>query len=353
MTASARSAHPLIEVLRPFAGRFLWAAAYFNAVVFGGMLGYRAIEGWPWLDCLYMSSITATSVGFMEVAPMDAAGRIFTMALMAFGVVGLGFWWALTTALIVETDLRGMWGRRKMERQLERLEGHHIVCGGGRTGRVIAEEMRQSRIPYVVVDRRRDRLDALAAAVEGIFVVEGDATKEATLQAAGIERARGLACCLSDDAENLLLCLTARGLRPTLPIVARADDPESLEKLRRAGATQTVSPNYTGAVRMASALVRPSVVSFLDAATSEGEIALRLEEVEIPGASPLAGRSLAQASIPQRTGLVVLALNRADRPQIHNPGPDPRIEAGDRVIVLGKPDQIERLRGYVRGASAD
>ena len=218
-------------------------------------------------------------------------------------------------------------------------------------GRVVVEELDTTGKPFVVIERDATRAAAILEQFPGILLIADDATKEHSLTEAGIERASGLAACLTDDAENLLLCLTARGMRSDMTIVARAAYQESLDKLRRAGADHVMSPIVTGGIRIASMLLRPSVVSYLDVATTGAdEMALRLEETDIPQSSPLVGRSLSEATIPQRTGLIVMSV----RPRsgggtaTHDPGPETRLEAGDVLIVLGRQEQIQRLREYVR-----
>jgi voltage-gated potassium channel len=179
-------------------------------------------------------------------------------------------------------------------------------------------------------------------------VIDGDATLDATLETAGLERAKGLAACLRDDADNVFLCLTARAMNPKLEIAARAAHEESVSKLRRAGANHVVSPNVTGGARMAATLLRPSVVSFLDATTLAHDSSLRLEEKTVPAGSHLAGKRLAEARIPQETGLVVIGLQQGGRREVvYNPGPETTLQAGDTMIVLGLPEQIRKLSGYV------
>ncbi len=304
------------EVLGPFWRRFVWASAYFVAILLVGTVGYRLIERWDWFSSFYMAVTTVSSVGFMEVEPLSPGGRAFTMLLIVFAVTGLGIWWGLTTALIVELDLGGLLRRRRIMKKVSDLTNHFIVCGGGRMGRVVVEELYTTGKPFVV-----------------------------------IERASGLAACLTDDGENLLLCLTARGMRADMTIVARAAYQESLDKLRRAGADHVMSPIVTGGLRIASMLLRPSVVSYLDVATTGAdEMALRLEETDIPESSSLVGRSLAEAKIPQRTGLIVMSVRhrRGGSTATHNPGPETRLEAGDVLIVLGRQEQAQQLRDYIR-----
>jgi len=339
----------ILTALRISAPRFGWAAVYFAVVLTVGTLGFQRVEGSPVFESLYMAVTTVTSVGYMEVRPLSPAGRIFAMVLIGLGVTGLGIWWGLITALIVELDLKELLRERRTMREIGKLKDHFIVCGIGNMGKIVAEEMAQSHIPYLVVEKNEGRIRELREVDPTVLVIEGDATKEHTLRDARIEKARGVAVCLTADADNLFVSLTARGLNADLTIVARAQDEEALQKLKRAGADHTISPNMTGGVRMASMLIRPSVVSFLDVATTSAGFSLRLEETAVREGSPLTGHTLAEARIPQETGLVVLALQRSAEDFLFNPGPETRLEAGDVLVTLGRPEQITGLRAYVGG----
>ena len=338
------------DVLRPFVGRFVAATVYFVVLISIATVGYQAIEGWSWFDSFYMSVTTVTSVGFMEVNALSTAGRTFTTVVIALGVTGLGIWWALITAMIVELDLGGALRRRRKMKQIENLNGHYVICGAGRVGRMVIREMQRAQTPMVIIERDPERAASLEEAEPDLLVLCSDATRERALSEARVQQARGLAACLADDADNLLVCLTARDLAPELATVARAYDEESMDKLRRAGADHVISPTLTGGIRMASTLLRPHVVSFLDSAIVGPDMDLRLEEAEIPGDSPLVGLSLQEAKIPQRTGLVVIALQRhgENEGQIYNPGPETRLVQGDVMIVLGQEAQLESLREYAR-----
>jgi voltage-gated potassium channel len=337
----------LREAFRPFLRRAGWVGLYFLLLFSGGMAGYVAIEGWGWFDGLYMAVTTVTSVGFMEVHPLSTGGRAFTMIVLVLGVTGLGLWWALITAFIIELDLGGILRRRRVMRKIGDLTNHFIICGAGRVGRVVIAQMLRAGSPFVVIERDPARVRALEEENPGLFIIEGDALREVRLEAARVATARGLAACLAEDADNLLLCLTARARNPGLTIVARARDMESEEKIRRAGADHVISPTATGGARMASVLLHPSVVSFLDVFTRGGELSLRLEEAPIPPTSKLVGQTLAEARIPQRTGLVVLALKHGEGPFTFNPGPETRLAAGDVMIVLGDEERLQTLRQYV------
>jgi voltage-gated potassium channel len=338
----------LAETLRPFVSRFGAVAAYFGTVFVIGAVGYHAIEGWRWFDAFYMAVTTVSSVGFMEVHPLTPAGRTFTMVLIGLGVTGLGFWWALTTALIVELDLGGALRRQRKMKEIQQLNDHYIVCGAGRVGRMVIRELRQAGLPLLVIERDSERATRLEDDDPEMLVLVADATKESVLAEAGVPTARGLAACLADDGDNLLVCLAARDLNPGLSTVARASEEESASRLRKAGADHVISPTVTGGIRMASQLLRPHVVGFLDSAVLGPGLDLRLEEAEIPTGSHLGGRTLADARIPKETGLVVIALQRGGVPErpIYNPGPETTLEEGDVMIVLGQAGQVRRLREY-------
>jgi len=322
-------------------------------LVFAGAATYVVVEGWSFADSLYMSVITLTAVGYQEVRPLTPSGRVVTMAILALGITWLGIWFALITSFIVELDVRNFLRKRRIMKEIESLSGHVILCGAGRTGIRVIEELMPTPETLVVIEHDQAQIQAAReVAGEKLLVVEGDANHDSTLHQAGIERASGLVASLGRDEDNVYVCLSARALNPDLTIVVRAYEEESTEKLYRAGADHVVSPNVTGAVRMASVLLRPSVVSFLDVATRSPEIALRIEQSTVGPRSGLNGKTLFEAEIRENTGLMVIALRKkegADGEFVFNPGADTRLDAGDELIVLGKPDQIETLQGYAEG----
>jgi voltage-gated potassium channel len=336
------------SALHSFGQRFLAYGLYVTVLLTCGTLGYQWVEGWEWFDALYMTVTTIFAVGYGEVHPLSGPGRIMTMALIVGGIISIGVLGALITSLLVEIDLRGLFRRLRMVKRIEEMSDHFIVCGTGRMGRVVIREIAALNRPVVGIDCAGEKLRGLSDELPQVLTIEGDATRDQTLNTAGIARARGLAACLPHDADNMFLTLSARGLRPDLEIVTRAYDEESLAKLKRAGATHAIAPVVTGAVRMAATLLRPSVISFLDAATVGTDITLRLEDAEIPAGSPLVGKTLADAKIPQRTGLIVLSLKRqhGGGEATYNPGPETKLSAGDVMVVLGRPEQVQRLREY-------
>jgi voltage-gated potassium channel len=334
--------------------RFVGVALFFVAVLLFGTLGFMGIEGWSWQDSLYMTIITVTAVGYDEVQPLSGVGRAFTSFILASGITGLGLWFAFLTSFIVELDLKDVLRRRRLLKEVKRMKDHVIVCGAGRTGSQVVEELLMSGETFVVVERDREKVQELRELLPHINVIEGDATMDHFLEHAGIEHARGLIASLSADTDNLFVCLTARDLRKDIEIVARAFEEENVPKLYRAGANHVVSPNASGAIRMASFMLRPSVVSFLDVATRSPDLTLRLEQETVSETSPLAGKTLADARIPQNTGLIVIALRKPEREgngeeyaYVYNPSANTRLDPGDVMIVLGKPEQIQELRKYV------
>jgi len=332
---------------RTFLERSAAVAAALAVLVASGALAFVVVGGWPAGDALWMTVITVTAVGYEEVRALTPATRVVSAALLGGGITLMGVWFATLTAAIVETDLSHVLKTRRDMKRIEKLNGHIIVCGAGRTGRQIVEELRGAGVPYVLVDRDEERAEEIRKLDEEALVLIADATRDESLVEARIEHARGLVACLSSDTDNLFVCLSARDLQPGLTIVARAYDEQTMQKLYVAGADHVVSPNVTGGVRMASVLLRPKVVSFLDVVSRGEGLALRLEQIDITGASPLAGQRLEEARIPQRTGLIVIAIRASGdgpRPEWrYNPGPEERLDAGDTLIVLGRPEQIDEL----------
>lgn len=334
-----------------FLKRFLFVVLFVAALVVVGTVGFLQFPGWNLSDAAYMTVITLTAVGYEEVRPLNDAGRAFASVLLVGGITSMGLWFALITSAIVEMDLAQAFRTRTTMKRIQQLRDHVIVCGAGRTGRQVIRELRASGLEYVAVEQRPERAELVRELDDEALVLEADATRDETLVEANIAEARGLVAALSADTDNLFVCLSARDMNPDLTIVARAQDEEAMSKIQKAGADHCVSPNVTGGVRMASMLLRPQVVSFLDVVTGMDDMPLRLEEVSVPEASRLADHSLAEAAIPQKTGLIVIAISHREAQEegrlVYNPGPDERIRPGDVLIVLGHPDQVDGLRAIV------
>jgi voltage-gated potassium channel len=309
-------------------------------VILAGTAGFHFIEGWPWFDGFYMVVTTLTTIGYQETHPLSQAGRVFNIVIIVAGVslvfLAIG---ALTQALL-EFELRSFFGRRKMERDIDRLSDHYIICGAGRVGRSAAKELARRPAAFVIIENN----DAKAARYnnEAWLMLVGDATKEHVLRDARIERARGLVAATTTDATNLYIILTARGLNPTLKIIARASEEDAEKHLLTAGADFIVSPYSFAGQRIAQTFLRPHVVSFLDTATTHLGMDLEIGEICIGQDSEFAGKTIETSRIRQERGVIILAIKRQQGMHF-NPAPDDRIEAGDFLIAMGEPAQLRQV----------
>ena len=314
-----------------------------GTLVFTGTIGYMLLLGIPLIDALYMTVITLSTVGFREVTELNTAAKIFTMLIIFGGLSTAAYTFTNLAAFILEGEFGEILRRRNMENKIADLKDHYILCGAGQTGSSVISRFQRSNTPLLVIEKSEDKVDDLIS--QGVMTLQGDATLEDVLEKARIGYAKGLVTCLANDADNVFTVLTARGMSPDLHIVSRAISKNAHAKLRRAGADNTISPNELGGTRMASLLLRPVVVSFLDIITHMGDVVLDLEEVLIPDHSSLVGATLREARIPERTGLNVLAVKRKDEEELRlNPTSQEYIHAGDKLLVLGQVEQIEKLR---------
>lgn len=311
----------------------------FVTVTAAGSTGYLFL-GFSLLDALYQTVITLSTVGFREVHPLTRAGKIYTMVLIFFGVGTVLTTFTVVVEAVIEGRLRDAYGRRRMQRKIAGMSGHTIICGWGRVGQSIARYVAAGGQPLVIVDTDGERL----ADLDHPSVV-GDATDDAVLAAAGIDRASSLVAAIDTDAENLFVALTGRSLRPGLFIVARSRTASSEEKLRRAGADRVVNPQAIGGERMAAFVLQPHVAEFVDVVMHDGSLEFRLEEVPVPPSSPLAGLTIRENQLRDMTGALVLALRGADGSFHTNPDPDTPVAAGQILIVIGTADQLAKLRG--------
>jgi voltage-gated potassium channel len=314
-----------------------------------GTTGYVLVEHWSVFDALYMTVITLTTVGFMEIHPLTPPGRAFTMLLSLGGVFTLFYAATTTIQWVVGGQLRGEVGRRRMQKTLAALRNHVIVCGYGRMGRLVAQEFSTLRRPFVVVD-----LDAKAmedfAVPHGIAYV-GDATSDDTLRAVGVERAAVLVTVAASDADNLFITMSARLLNEKLNIVARAEEEGAEPKLLRAGASRVVAPYVIGGHRMALAVTRPAVVDFLELATRHDFLDVQMEEIAVAPGSTLAGQRLRDTNIRQDLGVIIVSIRKADGRNAFNPPAEHVLEPGDLLITLGHPNQLDRLEALAGPAS--
>ena len=324
--------------------------AGFLALVFaGGTIGYRLIERADWWDSFYMTVITLTTVGYREVFPLSRLGEVFTVVLL-FAGLGLILLVAMEIGRIVlEGELREVFGQVRRSRMIENISGHEIVCGFGRMGQAVVEELRRAHRNVVVVESNAEKVQRLKAA--DVPVVAGDATTEAALRSAGIERARGLVACLNDDAHNVYTVLTARSLNPELFIVARAGEEGAEARIMRAGANRVVSPYRHGGVRLAHVLMKPTVVDFLDLSLGRaGELGLELQQLVLPETAPLVGKTLAEAELRRRWKVGVVAVQRGDT-IFPNPEVDFAFSGGDVLVILGTRSALDGFETVCRAAA--
>ena len=317
------------------------AVALFVAVCAYGTAGYVLVEGWSAWDAFYMTAITITTVGYREVYPLSRAGEVFTTTVLLAGVGTFFYTFTLLATVVVDGGIHARLARRRRLHMLDELKDHFIVCGYGRIGAIIVEELRRQHVPYVVIERDRERVQAVME--QGGLAVEADASSEEVLTRLGIARARGFIAAVGTDAENVYAVLTARVLRPDLYIIGRAETEDAERKLLRAGANRVVSPYRIGARELAQTALRPAVVDFFQLATRSGNLELAIEQVAIGAASTLAGRSIIDVNVRQRYGLIVVGIQRKTGKMEFNPPGDAVMHAGDQLVVLGRVDGLREL----------
>ena len=310
-----------------------------------GTTGYMGIEGWNLLDAFYMTVITLGTVGFKEVHDLSDGGKLFTASLIVIGVGFLGYTVTKFAQIMFEGQLQRYLGRQKVEKTIESMNGHYIICGFGRIGSLICREFAAERVPFVVVESHQDVIEKLEA--ESFPYLRGNATEDETLLRAGIKRAKGLVSVVTSDTENVYITLTARGLNPDLYILARSGEPGSEIKLQRAGANKVVSPYQIGGNRMAQAILKPNVVDFIEIATGRDHYDLQMEEIFIPEHSPFAGRNLLDAGLRRDTGVIIVGIKKLSGRMVFNPDSSSLIEARDTLIVLGETAAITKLETMV------
>jgi len=307
-----------------------------------GTAGYMIIEGWNFLDSIYMTVTTIATVGYGEVNKLSSAGRIFTILLIFFGV---GFCLYVAGAMVqfmVEGKIRSILGRRRLDKKIGILKNHHIVCGYGRIGRMLCINLHGKKdMDIVVIEKNEDLVQVMEE--DGILYLHGDAINEENLIKAGIKRAKGLVAVLATDAENVFLVLTARQLNPNLHITARASRSETKSKFLAAGANNVVSPYDIGAISMAQRILKPTITSFLDLAFAEQNKEIKMEEIPVGSSSSLINIMLQDSGIRQKFNLIIIAIKKPDGSMLFNPSFETKIESGDTLIAVGEDSNLQKL----------
>jgi len=333
-----------VENIRSFA----IAVSLILGLLFAGTVGYSLIEGLPPLEALYMTVITASTVGFQEVPAggLTAPGRVFTVFVIVFaiaiGTYGIG----TIFAFLIEGRLRHAIRRKRMEKSIQKLVDHYVVCGMGKTGWEVVSELERIQVPYVAIDTDETKVEKLLNLYPRARAMVGNAMEEGVLESANIREARAVICALPDDADNIVAVLTARGLKIDLLVISRGVDEESVRKLKRAGADQVILPAQIAGIRMASFAVRPHVCDFLDFVTRGQDVTLRLEELYLAPHLKLVGKRLRDSQIREVSDAIVIGIRSEGQMKI-NPGVDTVLESGDTIILLGDEGQLRELYSFL------
>lgn len=320
-------------------------AGFLLGVFAYGLFIFMVVEGWSLLDSFYQVVMTLSTVGFMELHPLSDRARLMVSFLILMGVGSFAYLVGAFTQVVVEGRLHDIWGKRKVRKIIDSLENHYIICGYGRIGAAVAQELRRENLPTVILEKDPDLLFELER--DHHLFLSGDATTDEILLAAGVERAKGLFACVSQDAENVYISLSSRQFNPGLTIIARADRPESVAKLERAGANRVLTPHQIGGKRIAQVMLRPTVTDFMDLATQGHN--LQMEEIPVRDGSELVGANLITSGIRPRFNLMIIAIEKRGG-MIFNPHPETNIEAGDTLVAVGPPENFPGLQAACRPA---
>ena len=315
----------------------------FSLLLIIGTVGYMILLDVDFVDALYMTVITVSTVGFGEVGTTSNSSEIFSVIMIFLGVGIVGYAFTTVVAMFVEGKVSDLWKGSKMERKISALSDHYIICGSGELAEVIIKKFIDENLDFVVITDKREDLDDYSH--HNILVVEGQSTEESVLLHAGIEKAKGLVATMETEVDNIVTVLTARNLNNKIYIISNAITKSGNEKLLKVGANKTLSAIEISGNRMASLMIKPNIISFLDVVTRVGDVELDLEEVIVKKGSYLENKTLIEAEIPRKTGLTVLAIKKIeDEKMLFNPPIDYTFKIGDVLIILGREEQVDKLR---------
>jgi len=326
--------------------RLILIAVALVLVLTGGTIGFMWIEHYPVFDAFYMTLTTVTTVGYAEIRGLSHAGRVFNSFLIFFGVTTIFLAVGAMTQTLIELELNQFFGKRRVRSMIDKLEGHIILCGFGRVGRGAAEELRKAGSPFVVIDNNDERVERAIKA--GMLAVLADASRDETLRDVGIARAKGLIATLASDADNLFVILSAKTLNPNLQLSVRIAEESSEQKMRRAGADFVFAPYNTTGHRMARAMLKPHVLQFLDFTEQQG-VDVEIEQVLVTGQSTFAGRTLAEVDMRHKSGVVILAIRKANGEMHFNPSSEVKMLPGDYLIAMGDASNLQKLEQLLMG----
>jgi voltage-gated potassium channel len=318
----------------------IWVSAMVGLVLIG-TFGYMMILELSFINALYMTIITMSTVGYKEVVELDVLGKWYTILLILVSMGMVGYLLKVIFDFFSQGDIRSVWRKNKMNKIIESIEGHYIICGAGDTGINVVNQFLRRELPFVVIEQDEDVVNELSEM--GVLYILGDASKEEILQKAGVEKAKGLITTLSKDAENVFIVLTARQLNIDIFIISRFHDRSARKKLLHAGANRVVSPDEIGGKKMAQLMISPQVQFFVDNIIDAKNMSINMEEVIVHKNSELAGKTLRQADISNSIGLIILAIRREEEKIIFNPKANEVLHIDDRLIVVGSKDQIAKI----------
>jgi voltage-gated potassium channel len=320
----------------------------FLSLILAGTIGFHVIEDLSFLDALYMTIITVFTVGFREIKePLSPQGQIFTIIIILGGVGSVFYTFTKLAEIVYEGTINKIWRRKKMEKRIQDLQDHYIICGHGRMGSIVRERLEEEKLPFVVIDSQEECLDELKNNHTCLYI-QGDATNEEVLIQAGIKKAKALAALLPTDADNLYLVMTVKLINPSLFVLSKIMEDEAERKILQIGANKVVNPNKLSGLRIAQGLIRPTLVEFVDLIIRRSDLYLAMEEFVVKKDSKLIDKSIAQCDIRRKANVIVAAVKKPGKDIIFNPSPEIKIQAGDTLLVLGNHEDIDEfMKAYI------